>query len=81
LFLDTMFDGIGVVDVWVSELKCVMFGACIGAVCATAGFFAPPGPAGVGKAANRAVVASVIVVLVSNYLVNTLVFGLHGGAR
>jgi phospholipid/cholesterol/gamma-HCH transport system permease protein len=81
LFLDTMLDGISVVDVWVSELKCVMFGAGIGGVCATAGFFAPPGPAGVGKAANRAVVASVIVVLVLNYLVNTLVFGLHGGAR
>jgi len=42
------------------------------------GFFAPSGPAGVGRAANRAVVASVIVVLVANYLVNTLVFGLHG---
>ena len=79
LFLASAFDGIGVVDVWVSEGKCVLFGLALGAVCATAGFFAPAGPAGVGKAANRAVVASVIVVLVANYLVNTLVFGLHGG--
>jgi phospholipid/cholesterol/gamma-HCH transport system permease protein len=78
LYLETSFEGIGVIDVWVSEGKCVLFGAALGSVCATFGFFAPPGPAGVGRAANRAVVASVIVVLVANYLVNTLVFGLHG---
>lgn len=80
LFMDTALLGIGVLDVWVSEAKSVLFGAGLGAVCATAGFFAPLGPAGVGRAANRAVVASVIVVLVANYLVNTAVFGLKGGA-
>jgi phospholipid/cholesterol/gamma-HCH transport system permease protein len=80
LFVDTALLGIGVLDVWVSEAKSVLFGAGLGAVCATAGFFAPLGPAGVGRAANRAVVASVIVVLVANYLVNTAVFGLKGGA-
>jgi phospholipid/cholesterol/gamma-HCH transport system permease protein len=79
LFVETALDAITVVDVWVSEAKTILFGAGLGAVCATAGFFAPIGPAGVGKAANRAVVASVIVVLVANYLVNTFVFGLHGG--
>ena len=80
LFLETALDGVGVVDVWISEIKCVVFGAALGSVSATFGFHAPPGPAGVGRAANRAVVASVIVVLVVNYLINTLVFGLHGGA-
>jgi phospholipid/cholesterol/gamma-HCH transport system permease protein len=80
LFLDTALSGIGVLDVWVSELKTVVFGAGLGAVCASAGFFAPLGPAGVGRAANRAVVASVILVLFANYLVNTAVFGLKGGA-
>jgi phospholipid/cholesterol/gamma-HCH transport system permease protein len=80
LFLDNALNGITVLDVWVSELKAVVFGAGLGAVSATAGFFAPPGPAGVGRAANRAVVASVILILVANYLVNTAVFGLRGGA-
>lgn len=80
LFLDTALLGIGVLDVWVSEAKSVLFGAARGAHRAAAGFFAPLGPAGVGRAANRAVVASVIVVLVANYLVNTAVFGLKGGA-
>ena len=78
VFLETALEGIGIVDVWVSELKCVLFGVALGSVSATMGYFAPAGPAGVRKAANRAVVASVIVVLVSNYLVNTLVFGLRG---
>lgn len=80
LFLDTALTGITIMDVWVSELKAALFGLGLGSVCATAGFFAPPGPAGVGRAANRAVVASVILVLVANYLVNTAVFGLRGGA-
>lgn len=80
LFLDTALLGIGVLDVWVSELKSALFGAALGAVCATAGYFAPLGPAGVGRAANRAVVASVILVLFANYIVNTAVFGLKGGA-
>jgi phospholipid/cholesterol/gamma-HCH transport system permease protein len=79
LFLDTALEGITVVDVWVSEAKAVIFGLGLGSICATAGFFAPIGPAGVGRAANRAVVASVIMVLVTNYLVNTAIFGFRGG--
>jgi phospholipid/cholesterol/gamma-HCH transport system permease protein len=75
-----MFDGITVVDVWVSEGKAVLFGLGLGGVCASAGFFADRGPAGVGRAANRAVVASVIFILVFNYLVNTAIFGFQGGA-
>lgn len=80
LFLETALTGITVLDVWVSEGKAVVFGLVLGGVCATNGFFAPPGPAGVGRAANRAVVVSVILVLVVNYLLNTAVFGLRGGA-
>jgi len=79
LFLENALDGITILDVWVSELKAVIFGAALGSICATAGFFAPPGPAGVGRAANRAVVASVIMVLVVNYLINTAIFGFRGG--
>ena len=79
LFLETALNGITVTDVWVSEAKAMIFGVGVGAVCATAGFFAARGPAGVGRAANRAVVASVVLVLVGNYLVNTGIFGLRGG--
>lgn len=79
LFLDTALDGVTAADVWLSAGKSVLFGAALGAVCASAGFFAERSAAGVGRAANRAVVASVILVLVFNYLCNTALFGLRGG--
>lgn len=78
LFLETALLGIDAGDVAVSELKAVIFGGLLGAVCATAGFFAPPGPGGVGRAANLAVVASVVLILVGNYFINTALFGLRG---
>lgn len=79
MFLDTMLEGLTLADLWMSELKTVVFGLGIGAISVTFGYFASGGPAGVGRAANRTVVASVILVLVANYVVNTSVFGLRGG--
>jgi phospholipid/cholesterol/gamma-HCH transport system permease protein len=78
-FVDTLFEGLGVADVWLSELKAVCFGFGIGAISVTFGYFASGGPAGVGRAANRTVVACVILVLVSNYLINTALLGAGGG--
>lgn len=79
LFVDTAPEGLSMLDVTTSETKGAIFGAVLGSVCATAGFDAPSGPSGVGRAANVAVVASVVLILVGNYLINTAVFGLHGG--
>lgn len=79
LFTDTALEGLSLLDVWLSELKALLFGLVLGAVSATFGAFARGGPQGVGRAANRAVVATVILVLVTNYLVNTAMFGLGGG--
>lgn len=79
LFTDTAIEGLTLVDVWLSELKAGIFGLVLGAVSATFGAFAQGGPQGVGRAANRAVVATVILVLVTNYVVNTAIFGLKGG--
>ena len=79
LFLDTVVDGISTGDVLVSEAKTVVFGAALGAICASAGFSCERTTEGVGRAANRAVVASVVVILVLNYLLNTAIFGLRGG--
>ncbi|MBM4281197.1 MAG: ABC transporter permease, partial [Deltaproteobacteria bacterium] len=78
LFLDSVGDGIAIVDVVVSEAKTVVFGAALGALCAQAGFSCERTTEGVGRAANRAVVASVVVILVLNYLLNTAIFGLRG---
>jgi phospholipid/cholesterol/gamma-HCH transport system permease protein len=79
LFLSTVLDGLSPLDVWVSEAKTICFGCGLGAICASAGFFCERTTAGVGRAANRAVVASVVFILVANYLLNTAIFGLHGG--
>lgn len=80
LFVDTALDGVSAADVWLSGAKTALFGGALGAVCASAGFFAERSAAGVGRAANRAVVASVILILLLNYLCNTAIFGLRGGA-
>jgi phospholipid/cholesterol/gamma-HCH transport system permease protein len=79
LFLDHVLEGVSVGDVVVSEAKTVVFGSALGAICASAGFSCERSTAGVGRAANRAVVASVVVILVANYLLNTALFGLRGG--
>ncbi len=79
MFEQTMWDGITITDLWISELKAIVFGLLIGSVSATFGFFTTGGPAGVGRAANRTVVATVILVLFTNYLLNTAVYGATGG--
>lgn len=80
LFVDGALEGLSLVDVWLSETKAVIFGLTLGAVSATFGAFVSGGAQGVGRAANRAVVATVILVLVANYVVNTALLGLKGGA-
>lgn len=76
MFVDAALEGISMGDLWLSEAKAGLFGLVLGAVSATFGTFAQGGARGVGQAANRAVVTTVILVLVTNYLVNTALFGL-----
>lgn len=78
-FVEGIADGVTPADVVVSEAKTVFFGLGLGALCASAGFHSARSTDGVGAAANGAVVASVIFVLVANYLLNTALFGLRGG--
>ncbi len=80
MFVEGFFSGISTGDLWMSEIKSVIFGTLIGATSCTFGFFAEGGAAGVGRAANRAVVSTVILVLVANYLINTLILGLSSGS-
>jgi len=79
VFTSTVWGGITATDLWLSEGKCVLFGGLLGAVSAAFGFDTKGGAAGVGRAANRTVVATVILVLVANYLLNTVVLGAKGG--
>ena len=79
MFIDSLPEGITSSDLWLSELKTVVFGLGLGAICASAGFHCERSTDGIGAAANRAVVTSVVFVLVANYLLNTALFGLRGG--
>lgn len=81
MFAEGWLEGITVLDLWVSELKSVVFGLLLGGVAATFGFFTTGGTAGVGRSTNRTVVATVILVLCSNYLLNTALFGLAAGSQ
>jgi phospholipid/cholesterol/gamma-HCH transport system permease protein len=78
-FVTSLPEGITTSDLWLSELKTVVFGLGLGAICASAGFHCQRSTDGIGSAANRAVVTSVVFVLVANYLLNTALFGLRGG--
>jgi len=79
VFVESLPEGINPSDLITSQLKTMVFGAGLGAICASAGFSSERSTAGVGAAANKAVVTSVVFVLVSNYLLNTALFGLRGG--
>ena len=80
LFFQTMLQGLTPMDLWLSEAKTIVFGLGLGSICAYAGFHSERTTAGVGLAANRGVVTSVIFVLVCNYVLNTAIFGLGGDA-
>jgi len=79
-FVDEVLAALRPRDLLLSEAKCAVFGLVTGAVCATSGCFSERGPAGVGRAAHRGVVASVVLVLVGNYLINSAVLGLRAGS-
>jgi len=79
IFLDNLFLGLTVVDVWMSAFKCLIFGLGLGAISVTNGYFARPGPMGIGAAANQTVVSAVIMVMVANYFLNTAFLGIKGG--
>jgi phospholipid/cholesterol/gamma-HCH transport system permease protein len=66
-FLSTLRHGLFAVDVLGSLLKTAVFGLIIGLVCCHKGLHASGGPAGVGRAVNRAVVACFASIWVFNY--------------
>ena len=78
-FVDDTLHGFLLRDLVLSASKAAIFGFLVGGICATAGFYAGRGPAGVGHAAHRGVVISVVAVLVVNYCINTAILGLRGG--
>ena len=56
------------VDVFASLIKCAVFGGLIGVICAYHGLTVTGGPAGVGRAVNRAVVSCLVAIFVVNLI-------------
>ncbi len=63
-------------DVLGGLVKACVFGLIIALMGCTAGLAARGGAVGVGRAATRAVVASCVLILVSDYVLTTLIYGI-----
>lgn len=59
-------------DFWMGEIKAASFGFLISAISCNQGFFASGGAKGVGEATTRAVVQSAVALLITNYVITSL---------
>ncbi|GAA3661396.1 hypothetical protein GCM10022237_21620 [Nocardioides ginsengisoli] len=66
-------------DLWVGELKAVLFGFLAGAVAAYRGLHTRPGPKGVGESVNQSVVVTFLLLFFVNFVVTTLYLQLVPG--
>ncbi|GAB3294509.1 MlaE family ABC transporter permease [Parasphingorhabdus pacifica] len=59
-------------DIWISELKALIFGFLAGVVAAYRGLNPPPGPKGVGDAVNQSVVITFLLLFAVNFILTTI---------
>ena len=78
VFVAHLAENIGVYDLLASAFKGLVYGVLVGLIATWKGYNATGGAEGVGRAVNDTVVASVMFILVFNYLLSSLLFG--GGA-
>jgi len=74
-FVAFCFDYIEVRDLVAALVKSLAFGAIIATVSGYFGFFSERGPAGVGRATNRAVVVMCIVCVCINFILSAVFYG------
>ena len=63
-------------DLWVSEMKALLFGLIAALVAAYKGLNAKGGPKGVGDAVNQSVVITFMLLFLVNFVLTTLYFSL-----
>jgi len=66
-------------DFFMGMIKAAVFGFLISAISCTRGYYASGGARGVGEATTQAVVHSAVSILISNYVLTTLLLGNPGG--
>ncbi len=59
-------------DLWVGEIKALIFGFIAGVVAAYRGLNPPPGPKGVGDAVNQSVVITFLLLFAVNFILTTI---------
>jgi len=78
-FIDNSLSWLGAADLWGGELKAAVYGLLITAVSCYQGFHARRSAEGVGEAANRAVVHSIVALPIANYALNSALYSGVGG--
>jgi phospholipid/cholesterol/gamma-HCH transport system permease protein len=58
-------------DLYMGEIKAIVFGFLISSISTAQGFFATGGAKGVGEATTRAVVISAVAILIANYILTS----------
>jgi phospholipid/cholesterol/gamma-HCH transport system permease protein len=76
-FWNTLFANASVTDLWGSVLKTIVYGAIIAIVCCYKGMSASGGAEGVGRAVNQAVVTSLLLLSLFNYVFTQTLLATH----
>jgi len=74
-FVSNLFAHLSPFDVWSGLVKIAVFGFTVAVISCYKGFHARGGAAEVGRAANEAVVYSIVLSLGMNYLLSSVMFG------
>jgi phospholipid/cholesterol/gamma-HCH transport system permease protein len=72
VFFDKIQQFLDVHDLWILFDKSVVFGLIVSIVCCKKGFYASGGARGVGEATAKAVVASIVAIFATDYILTTL---------
>ncbi|MCX6354337.1 MAG: ABC transporter permease [Candidatus Aureabacteria bacterium] len=74
-FLENVATYIGMRDVFFGMIKGGVFALLICLLSCYQGYYSQPGPEGVGRATNRAVVSVCIICIIMNYLLSEMMYG------
>lgn len=74
-FIENVRAYAGMTDVLYGMVKGAVFAAMISTLSCCQGFHSEPGPEGVGRATNRAVVSVCVVCIILNYLLSEIMYG------
>ncbi|MCX6357072.1 MAG: ABC transporter permease, partial [Candidatus Aureabacteria bacterium] len=75
VFIQSVQSSVGMRDIFMGMLKGAVFAIFICTLSCYQGFYSLPGPEGVGRATNRAVVSVCIICIMLNYLLSEIMYG------